>query len=126
MRVLQTEWIIKVIWSSNSTLTYLIHVVFGFISCIRVHKAKYSLNVQYPVLGIVEIVWAPYHIFRQFKGYYIPLPKPRRNVIPSLGYTTIPSLGHEKIPFSRYPKNTLGSITYLLTCEGVMHSPTKT
>jgi hypothetical protein len=27
---------------------------------------------------------------------------------------------------SRYPKNTLGSITYLLTCGGVLHNLTKT
>jgi hypothetical protein len=30
------------------------------------------------------------------------------------------------IPFSRFPKNTLNYITYLLTREGEMHSPTKT
>jgi hypothetical protein len=30
------------------------------------------------------------------------------------------------MPLSKYPKNAFGSITYLLTCEGVMHSPTKT
>jgi hypothetical protein len=50
--------------------------------------------------------------------YCIALSKPRRNVIPSLGHTTI--------PFSRYPKNTLGSITYLLTFEGIMPNPIKT
>jgi len=30
------------------------------------------------------------------------------------------------MPLSRYPKNTLGSTTYLLRCEGVLHNPTKT
>ncbi len=84
----------------------------------QVHKAKQLMDVQYPIVGTLEIFWTPYHIFRQFKGYFITLPKPRRNAIPSLGHMTI--------PFSRYPKNTLGSITYLFTCEGVMHSPTKT
>jgi len=27
----------------------------------QVHKTKYSMNVQYPFLGDLEIVWAPYH-----------------------------------------------------------------
>jgi hypothetical protein len=76
------------------------------------------MNLQYPVVGTFEIVWAPYHIFRQFKGYCIALPKLRRNAIPSSGHTTI--------PLSKYPKNTLGSITYIFAREGVMHSPTKT
>jgi hypothetical protein len=92
----------------------------------QVHKAKYSMNVQYPILGTIEIVWAPYHIVQQFEGYCIALPKPRRNAIPSLGYIAIPSLGHSTIPFSRYLRNTLGFITYILTHEGVIHSVTKT
>jgi hypothetical protein len=46
--------------------------------CIQVHKAKYLMNMQYPILGILEIVWAPYHIFQQLEGYCIALPKPRR------------------------------------------------
>jgi hypothetical protein len=33
------------------------------VCCIQVHKTKYSMNVQYPILGNLEIVWAPYHIF---------------------------------------------------------------
>jgi len=89
------------------------------------------MNMQYPILHTLEVVWAPYHIFRQCEGYYIALPKPRRNailslgytVIPSLDYTVIPSLGHTTIPLSRYPKNTLGSITYILTHDGVLRSP---
>jgi hypothetical protein len=31
--------------------------------CTQVHEAKYSMNMQYPTLGILEIVWVPYHIF---------------------------------------------------------------
>ncbi len=31
--------------------------------CIHVHKAKYSMNVQYPILHTPRIVWALYHIF---------------------------------------------------------------
>jgi hypothetical protein len=76
------------------------------------------MNAQYPILRTPEIVWAPYHIFQQFEGYCIALSKPKRN--------GIPSLDHKTIPLSRYPKNTLGSIKYFLTREGVMHSPTKT
>jgi hypothetical protein len=53
--------------------------------CTQVHKTKYSMNVQYPILGTLEIVWAPYHIFQQFNGHCIALPKPRRNAISSLG-----------------------------------------
>jgi hypothetical protein len=30
--------------------------------CTQVHKAKYLMNMQYPALGIFEIIWAPYHI----------------------------------------------------------------
>jgi hypothetical protein len=33
------------------------------VCCIQVHKTKYSMNLQYPILGNLEIVWAPYHIF---------------------------------------------------------------
>ncbi len=76
------------------------------------------MNMQYPILGIPKIIWAPYHILQQFDGYYIALEKPKKNVIPSLGHTTI--------PLSRYPINTTGFITYLLTSERVMHSLTKT
>jgi hypothetical protein len=53
--------------------------------CTQVHKAKYLMNMQYPILGTLEIVWAPYHIFQQFKRYCIALAKPRRNVTPSFG-----------------------------------------
>jgi hypothetical protein len=52
--------------------------------CTQVHKSTYSMNVQYPILCTPAIVWAPYHILRQFKGYCIALPKPIRNAIPSL------------------------------------------
>jgi hypothetical protein len=84
------------------------------------------MNVQYLILGIPEIDWPPYHIFQQFEEYSIALKKPRKNAILSLGYTAIPSLGHTAIPISRYPKNTLGSTTYLLTHEKVMHNLIKT
>jgi hypothetical protein len=53
----------------------------------QVHKEKYSMNVQYCILGIPEIVWAPYHIFQQLEGYCIALSKPKRNVILSFDYT---------------------------------------
>ncbi len=33
------------------------------VCCIQVHKTKYSMNMQYPILANPEIVWAPYHIF---------------------------------------------------------------
>jgi hypothetical protein len=36
----------------------------------------------------------------------------------TIQYITIPLVG--------YPKNTLGSITYILKLGGVLHSPTKT
>jgi hypothetical protein len=61
--------------------------------CTQVHKTKYSMNVQYHILHTPEIVWAPYHIFQQFEGYCIALSKPRRNVIPSLGYYIIKHQG---------------------------------
>jgi hypothetical protein len=48
------------------------------------------MNMQYLILGILEIVWGPYHIFQQFEEYCIALKKPRKNVIPSLGYIVIP------------------------------------
>jgi hypothetical protein len=32
------------------------------VCCTQVHKTKYSMNMQYPIIGC-EIVWAPYHIF---------------------------------------------------------------
>jgi hypothetical protein len=53
--------------------------------CIQVHKAKYSMNMQYPILSTLEIVWVPYHIVQQFEGYCIALPKPRRNAIFFIG-----------------------------------------
>jgi hypothetical protein len=31
--------------------------------CTQVQKAKYSMNVQYPILRTPKIIWAPYHIF---------------------------------------------------------------
>ncbi len=43
--------------------------------CTQVHKAKYSMNMQYTILHILEIVWAPYHIFRQLDEYCITLLK---------------------------------------------------
>jgi hypothetical protein len=66
MGVLQTKWIIKELKFHLDT----------FNAChIQVHKAKYSMNVKYPILGIPEIVWAAYHTFRQFERYCIALQK---------------------------------------------------
>jgi len=43
------------------------------------------------------------------------------------GYYSWPKLFNTfAIPFARYPRNTLGSITYFLKLEGVLHNPTKT
>jgi hypothetical protein len=43
------------------------------------------------------------------------------------GYCSCPKrLNEHALPLPRYLKNTLGSITYFLTCERVLHSPTKT
>jgi hypothetical protein len=69
--------------------------------CTQGHKAKYSMNMQYPILCTPKIVWAPYHIFRLFEGYCIALSKLRKNTIPSLGHTTI--------SLSKYFRNTLGN-----------------
>jgi hypothetical protein len=78
------------------------------------------------------------------KGYCVTLPKPTRKPIPSLGYSIIKHHGFmlfeeycswskvfntSAIPFASltgYPKNTLGSITYLLKLGGVFHNLTKT
>jgi hypothetical protein len=75
------------------------------------------------------------------EGYCIVLPKPTRKPIPSLRYSTIKHHGSmlfegyyswpklfntSTIPFIGYPKNTLGSITYILKLEGVLHSLTRT
>jgi hypothetical protein len=46
--------------------------------------------MQYPIFGNPKIVWAPCHIFWNLKRYCIPLTKPRRNTIPSLGYNITP------------------------------------
>jgi hypothetical protein len=40
------------------------------VCCTQVHKTKYSMNMQYPILGNLEIVWAPYHIFCYFGPCY--------------------------------------------------------
>jgi hypothetical protein len=32
------------------------------VCCTQVHKTKYSMNLEYPILGC-EIIWVPYHIF---------------------------------------------------------------
>jgi len=67
------------------------------------------------------------------KRYCIALTKPTRNAIPSLGYAVtqwaelfwskllkgyyscLEGFTKHAIPFLGYPKNTLGSITYILT-----------
>jgi len=78
-------------------------------------------------------------------GYFITTPKPTRKPIPSLGYFIIKHhgcthgstllegycswpklLNTPTIPLSGYPRNTLGSITYLLKLGKLFHSPTKT
>jgi hypothetical protein len=100
------------------------------VCCIQVHKTKYSMNLQYPILGNLEIVWAPYHIFWNLERYHVTLTKPKRNAIPSLGYTITLSvelfwskllegyflcpkgLIKHAIPFLGYPVNTLGPITF--------------
>jgi hypothetical protein len=69
------------------------------------------------------------------------LPKPTRKPIPSLryyvikhhgstslleGYCSCPKLlNTPAIPLTMYPKNTLGSITYILKLGKILHSPTK-
>jgi hypothetical protein len=50
------------------------------------------MNMQYLILGIPKIVWAPHHIFLHLEGNCIVLPKPKRNAKPSLDYT-INSMG---------------------------------
>jgi len=76
--------------------------------------------------------------------YCIALPKPKRDALPSLSYTIKPwaelfwsrslegyyscpkRLNEHAIPLARYPRNTLGSITYILKLGGILHNPTKT
>jgi hypothetical protein len=74
-------------------------------------------------------------------GVLHSLPKPTRKPIPSLRYSIIKHQGSTllegyyscpkllntpTLPLTWYPKNTLGSITYLLKCGGALHNPTKT
>jgi hypothetical protein len=74
--------------------------------------------------------------------YFVALPKPTRKPIPTLGYFEIKHQGFTlllegycscpklfntlAIPLARYPKNTLGSTTYLLKVGRVLHNITKT
>jgi hypothetical protein len=84
--------------------------------CTQVHKAKYLMNMQYPILRTPEIIWVQYHIFWQFKGYCITLPKPRiflklhwlnYNTFIGLNYNTLigphnntpPKVSHKYIRF---------------------------
>jgi hypothetical protein len=76
------------------------------------------------------------------EGYCVALPKPTRKLIPSIAYSVIKHKGSMSlfkgywscpklfntptIPLVGYPINTLGSITYLLKLEKVLHNPTKT
>jgi hypothetical protein len=79
------------------------------------------------------------------EGYYIITPKPTRKPIASLryfiikhhgcmhgctlleGYCSWPKLFNKlTIPLSSYPRNTLGSITYIMKLGGVFHNRTKT
>jgi hypothetical protein len=75
------------------------------------------------------------------EGYCIALPKPTRKPIPSLGYfvnkhqgfmflegyCSCPKLlNTPTLPLTWYPRNTLGSITYILKLGGILHSPPKT
>jgi len=66
--------------------------------------------MQYLALGIPEIVSAPYHIFQNLERYCATLKKPRRNVIPSLGYTV----------------NTMGWIILVHPIRGALFMPRKT
>ncbi len=106
------------------------------VCCTEVHKTKYSMNMQYPIMGNLEIIWAPYHILWNLERYCVGLTKPRRNTISLLGYTITPwaklfwsrllegycscSKGFIKhaISFLGYPINTFGSITHLWHVEG--------
>jgi hypothetical protein len=87
------------------------------------------------------IIIIKHHRSILLERYYIITPKPTRKPIPSLkyfiikhhgctlldGYCSLPKLLNTLIiPFSGYPKNTLGSITYLLKLRGVFHNPIKT
>jgi hypothetical protein len=73
------------------------------------------------------------------EGYCVALPKPTRKPIPSLRYLVIKNHGSTllegycsssklhntpAIPLISYPKNTLGSITYLFKLGEVMHNLT--
>jgi hypothetical protein len=74
--------------------------------------------------------------------YCIALLKPTRKLIPSSSYSVIKHQGFMSllkgycscpklfntptIPHTRYPRNTLGSITYLLKLGRVLHNFTKT
>jgi hypothetical protein len=60
------------------------------VCCTQVHKAKYSMEMQYPILGNHEIFWAPYHIFLNLERYCVALTKLRKNAILSLGYIITP------------------------------------
>jgi hypothetical protein len=75
------------------------------------------------------------------EGYCVTLPKSTKKPIPSLkyfviqhqrstllleGYYSCPNLLNTlAIPFVGYPRNTLGSITYLLKLVGALHNHTK-
>jgi len=78
------------------------------------------------------------------EGYFIALLKLKSKAIPCMGHS-INTMGYiilvstikgycvwqgilnaHAIPFVRYPKNPLGSITYLLKLEKVLHNHTKT
>jgi hypothetical protein len=114
------------------------------VCCIQVHKTKYSMNMSYPILSNLEIIWGPYHIFWNLERYCVALINPRRNAITSLGYIVTQWVelfwfrllkGYyscpkgcikRAIPFLRYLRNTLGSITYLLTCGVVLRNLIKT
>jgi hypothetical protein len=79
--------------------------------------------MQYLILHTLEIIWALYHIFQQFKGHCIGYQNLEGTQYLHCAIT--PSLGHMIISLSRYPRNTLGSITYLLTHDEILHSPTR-
>jgi hypothetical protein len=102
---------------------------------------NYSMNMHYPSQGMPKIHWARKHIFWRVEGYCIALPKPPRKPIQSLrysiikhhgftlfeGYCSCPKLHNTlTIPLINYPRNTMGSITYLFKLGGVLHSHTKT
>jgi hypothetical protein len=95
-------------WTCNITLgsiTYLLKLGKVLHSPTKTYKGCNTLNGLH-----YKHQWAESFCSRLLKGNY-SCPK---------------KLNEHALPLPRYPKNTLGSITYLLTHIRVFHSPTKT